>query len=154
MYCFLVYEVVIETEQLRMWCCACDCHEEDLRQRKHVDCWMKSRRINGLRERLELSYAYWGCCLEEFDFCGDREAAGHGEWLCSSLRGQLQLKMAFLEHLPYLLLRVDLPAVAKQCLADYDRDVEKFGEDQVHRVSRRFLSRSSQYRVMIEARAA
>ena len=120
-YCKLVLLVTKETELLRSWCNGCACHEEQLKQHTKISCWMKSRRLPDLVDRLQRSYQTWTECLATFQFDGDHQAIVDGSWLSRSFIGQLQLKTACLRLLPYVLVWVDRPEVAEQCLRDYER---------------------------------
>lgn len=61
----------------------------------------------------------------------------------------MRLKTAFLRQLPYLLVWADDPIVAKQCLADYERDCAALPAQHIHRVSHRFLALGSPFRPML-----
>ena len=134
------------------WVGGCPCHQGMVAEHPEV-CIMRGRRLAESHEYVQgqlRGILETGNSWEVSSWSSGAEfwAEAQGMIRRTYLLGQQKFK--YLDELPYLVVRVDSPGVALQCLQQYDA----FDEVQHHRLSRHLLARGSALRRDIEVLAA
>ena len=147
-----VFEIL---ESLRQWGAGCSCHDDQRRAGRPVSCHLAGRRLEAAWPRVVEAQAALRALAEgrhgNADLAPTPELAQNAFEAIFCQSGILQLKMAYLDRLPYSLVRLGSPGLAARVLAEFDaQEAEGLTP---HRVATHFLGRDTLLRAQVEALA-
>ena len=124
-------DLVEPMTDMSSWLRGCHCHDAELRQRRSIDCDWKGVRGPWLYDRLQELYG----SIDKVRVNAVRHGpiAEEVSMACTSLLSTLQVKFNWVDELPYLVWRLQSPAMANRFVQDYDAQVA--AGVQPHRVS-------------------
>ena len=142
----LLQELMKPLHELQGWVKGCDCHEEERRQGKVVDCDWQGCRAGGLAQRVEDTIGQMEGIRAELVEMGQLEES----IAATRMLGGLREKFGFLHEEPYTLWRANSRQVVRDIISRRDSLVEQ--GQQPHRVTEYFVGQQEgSFRADMEA---